>query len=1217
MLRRTAQTTWTQDDESLSYQLNPRVKTSEMSDPQGNHTGTSVDYTSFGLPAEAWEWSGTAANVLRHKHTEYDLDPVYLSRRVIGLVSSTSIYDEAGYVASKVDYTYDQGGQFLEHQGEPVQHDGANYGVGFVIGRGLLTSVRRWDVTALHDITKSVESRVGYNTTGSAIFNRDPLGHLSSVSYADRFSDAGSTNTLAYPTIQTDPDNYSSKIEYSFDTGQVTRAEDPKGAQQTFTYDAAGRTVRVERSGKDATTNQAVSGGYTRWVYSDSIDAVQTWTQVDAGKPEVCSISVVDGAGRTRATASDFPGSNGGYRAQYTTYDIAGRVYSQSNPAEVNGLWNTVGDDAAGWNWTQQTYDWKGRPLTTTEPGGATVENSYGGCGCAGGEVVTTKGELVPIPDTSSFGRRTQNVYHDPLGREVKAEALNWDGTVYSTTTSMYNALDQVTRVRRYAGAAPSPEPQQPGSDYETTTMTYDGHGRLSTSKQPIQTNPTSYTYNADDTINTVTDARGVVATFGYNNRRMVTHAGYSQVTGVDNTGPIDRAYDAVGNQLWMTDDTGRIDYEYDSLSRLRVETRHFTGLALGNAYPINYTYTVGGRLRTVTAPSGASVTYSYDQTGRPNAITASNFGGAATLASNLQYRAWGAVKHLTYGNTVNLDYEYNSRLQVTKQSLKAPGTPAQDQVNRVNDYVYYNDGRVGTITDEYDHRYDRSYTYDHVERLTQAQTGYEARGEQTGELSPYKETFQYDALGNTTNRFTRNWSYTTGLKGQRLSNGQWVSFGAAAYVGGRREGVTYDAAGNITDDGNVYTFDAAGRQTQSRTPGNTSAVSQTYDGDGRVAKRVETQGNNLVYYQMHATGLGGALIEVLDGGGARVTDTAYGTGGEQLATTSGSGVTYFHTDPFSTSRQATGAGAVAGGRTEYDPVGAEAGEASDYEAEVPDRDFPLRGLGRISAPMNGCIIDGMSGDCETAIALVQAGGAGMSFTYDSLPARPFGYDYRTGQAGWLQWVRNPMHAEYRDGEGHFEVTSLDAFGSTTPVTVTQNPSKRRLTDAELSAIRSELEKMLANDKCRAFIDKLVSLNTGKPFDSRSLLGYFDDTAKSSDGGVFFALGDGGINRQHHEDYPQVLIGDAPPANIISSARASHLQASAQIALHEFIHAVTYGADKQLSEGLQKLGIVPIRDGKPLSPPTGQLNGKPFNDYSGYWNSALGNACFPQGMFKP
>ncbi len=277
---------------------------------------------------------------------------------MIGLVGSVSVYDAQGYIASKVDYAYDQGGEFLKHQGEPVQHDAAGYGAAFVTARGLLTSVRRWDVTALHDITKSAESRVGYNTTGSPIFGRDPEGHESKTAYADRFSDRGGTNTLAYPTVATDAGGYSSKAEYSFHTGQVTRAEDPKGAQQTFTYDEASRPVRSERSGRDTTTKQVVNGGYVRWVYSETLDAVQMWTRMDVDKPEACSITITDGAGRQRATASDFPNSRGGIE---------------------QGLRVMTSPGGAGSSRTRPRSTAPGRRRATTRPAGTTPRNSSTG----------------------------------------------------------------------------------------------------------------------------------------------------------------------------------------------------------------------------------------------------------------------------------------------------------------------------------------------------------------------------------------------------------------------------------------------------------------------------------------------------------------------------------------------------------------------------------------------------------------------------------------------------------------------------------------------------------------------------------------------------------------------------------------------------------------------------------------------------------------------
>ena len=41
-----------------------------------------------------------------------------------------------------------------------------------------------------------------------------------------------------------------------------------------------------------------------------------------------------------------------------------GRAWKVSNPTEVNSSWVPSGDDAAGIYYTQQTYDWKGRPLS-------------------------------------------------------------------------------------------------------------------------------------------------------------------------------------------------------------------------------------------------------------------------------------------------------------------------------------------------------------------------------------------------------------------------------------------------------------------------------------------------------------------------------------------------------------------------------------------------------------------------------------------------------------------------------------------------------------------------------------------------------------------------------------------------------------------------------------------------------------------------------------
>ena len=176
-----------------------------------------------------------------------------------------------------------------------------------------------------------------------------------------------------------------------------------------------------------------------------------------------------------------------------------------------------TGDDANGglWKGTAQEYDWKGRPTKTINPDGTDKLFEYGGCGCAGGESVTVRGEVVPTfrpPPAPAQDRRTQRMYMDELGRVKRTEALDWDGNVYSSTTTLYDALDRVVRVRRYAGPAPPDEPVGEGATYQTTIMIYDGHGRLLSQRLPKYEPGTTvtYEYNADDTLKSVTDPRGV-----------------------------------------------------------------------------------------------------------------------------------------------------------------------------------------------------------------------------------------------------------------------------------------------------------------------------------------------------------------------------------------------------------------------------------------------------------------------------------------------------------------------------------------------------------------------------------------------------------------------------------------------------------------------------------------------------------------------------------
>jgi YD repeat-containing protein len=572
---------------------------------------------------------------------------------------------------------------------------------------------------------------------------------------------------------------------------------------------------------------------------------------------------------------------------------------------------------------TSQSYDWKGRPTVTTNPDNTTKQASYTGCGCAGGEVVTLTGETV------SQGNRRQKIYHDALGRVVKTEVLNWDGTPYSAAVNSYNALDQITNVRQYAGPEGSPT-------YQDTVMTYDGYGRLATEKIPAATSPTSYSYNVDDTLQTVTDGRGATSTFSYNARHLVTGIGYSAPSGITGTSAVSYGYDAMGNRTGMTDGSGSTTYQYNTLSQLQSETRTFSGLS--GSYTLSYSYNLAGQVASVTDPFNAQINYSYDHLGRLSAVTGSAFGGITQYASNMQYRAWGTLKHVNYGNsgsTLAVDIGYNAKMQPT--SYTVPGVMQKS-------YQYNSDGSLRYSQDNLNGFYDRAYTYDHAGRLTGGLSGVEARGGtfSTWHDGPYNVTFSYDAMNHVTGRTTRDWN-------RNYSRGD-------VYQNDRASGWGYDADGRVLNNADAwYAYDAAGRTT---TVWMDSTTTQTFDGDGQSIKTVESVFNeqtwayeNTTKLYVRSSLLGGRVISEIDEQGNKLSSYVYAGEGvlarqvKGVSPYSNDYVTFEHRDPSGASLRTTDGSGNTYTSEEYDPLRADANLGPTLITEPPPDEYGSRSL--------------------------------------------------------------------------------------------------------------------------------------------------------------------------------------------------------------------------------------------------------------------------------
>jgi hypothetical protein len=855
-------TAWTQDNTNVSYQLNPRVTEVNTYDAEGNRKRISTTYTNFGLPSDVIEYATDATTVYRKTHTDYITDSRYIDRRIIGLPGMVQLFDGNGNVHSKTEYHYDYWDDFLQNQGAATQHDGTNYGTNLNVGRGNLCYVRRWDVTAPNDVSKAIAvNQIGYNTTGQPIFAMDGIGSRTNISYADNFSDGVNRNTYVYPTTVTDPDGYSTTTKYNYHTGQVAWAQNPKGATVTNEYDSAGRILKSSSN----------NGGYTRLVYPASQTYVQSYSLIDTGV-ESYAISVFDGAGRVRAKATLHPGSVGGYSGQYFKYDKMGNLTDTSNPAEIDGEWNPRGDDANGWVYSYQAYDWQGKPTVHTNQDGTQSRVDYEGCGCAGGTKVTT---------TDEVGRKERS-YLDSFGRVIKTERLNWDGSVYGTVTTSYNILDQVTNIN---------------DNGQHTTYTYDGHARVATNKLPIQSNPSSYTYYDNDSLKTSTDARGAVATYTYNNRNMVTGINFSAPSHITAASPISFDYDEVGNRKWMVDGSGRTDYNFDTFNLLRSETRKI-GL-LDKSYTINYEYNLSRKLKKITDPFGASISYNYEQTNKLYSATGEGLGtnGTFNIISHIKYRAWGDIKEIANDGRMLQKHSFNNRMQITAHDIDwklnifnyfDPNTHSRvyPVTHHTTSYEYDADGRINHIVGGYwsytaaqwdlevDNSFgtqtgykilDRKFRYDQVGRLTDAYTnnntyndvmtaGYNDIPCHTGAgqyilkkgfIVPYTNKYNYDV-----------WGHTVNIKGTIKNQ---LSFEHnTTFVNDRDQSDTYDEEGNAVLWNNNRAYDAANRLAQEGT------INKQYDGDGvLITSYIQNYNSVAGYFSIPSTVLGGEKIIV------------------------------------------------------------------------------------------------------------------------------------------------------------------------------------------------------------------------------------------------------------------------------------------------------------------------------------------------------------------
>ena len=392
-----------------------------------------------------------------------------------------------------------------------------------------------------------------------------------------------------------------------------------------------------------------------------------------------------------------------------------------------------------------------------------------------------------------------------------------------------------------------------------TTEYFYNAFGEVEQEASP-DSGATYYSYNASGDIVARTDARAKVTEYSYDLLNRITAVEYLTDSSNDVSYTYDSCTNGAGLLCSVTDASGSKAYEYDLLGRVTKVTETRGALS----FVTEYGYDLAGNMTDITLPSGREISYTLNANGQVSAVAADVAGSPVTLASSITYLPFGPLNGLTYGNTLafsaGFDQDYN---------------PTSRAVSSIFSDTYDTD-QVGNITQ----RGSVTFDYDALNRLDEEDDG-------------SATTYTYDA---THNRLTK-------VDGSTLSTTVPTTSNKISAVGA--DSYSYDAAGNITDDGTrEYVWDDAGRLKEVEISSATVGA-YTYNASNQRAIKVASSVTTHYIY-----GAGGLLYGEYDSAGDMIREYIYLNGEPLTQINDGSPETptYLHTDNLGTPRYGTSA---------------------------------------------------------------------------------------------------------------------------------------------------------------------------------------------------------------------------------------------------------------------------------------------------------------------
>ena len=392
---------------------------------------------------------------------------------------------------------------------------------------------------------------------------------------------------------------------------------------------------------------------------------------------------------------------------------------------------------------------------------------------------------------------------------------------------------------------------------------------RFHSSQTNPETGTTSYGYNTDGTLNTRTDAKGLITTYAYDSYQRVTQVTHKPSgSSIDPNQTVTFVYDQGANGYGrLSSASGGVCPQYNTLATY-TDTYTYTvagevatktlALCGGITMSGSFAYDSEGKLSTVSYPQGTApsdgpapvLTYSYDAMSRmtgastpasTNSGGGCTWSGTASWASGATYNPAGQLTALQQLGSISANcshgtptvtptyltkgWSYNPSNQLTEIDTTPITSPASPTSSLT--YSYSPTQNNGQITEATDFRTGDtlSYTYDLLKRLTKTISARPA----------WQQTFQYDGFGNLTSKSVPSGSGEPAFPGVNSATN-------------RLSGATYDANGNvIAINGFALGYDGENRMVSSATGSGTDT--NVYDEQGHRVWQSRSANANYGYF--------------------------------------------------------------------------------------------------------------------------------------------------------------------------------------------------------------------------------------------------------------------------------------------------------------------------------------------------------------------------------